>query len=176
MAIPWTPAELNFIAEEDILIKITPHFTAEKIELLSGEFGPFRAGRPIKVPFWLGLFFHSSQTCELNPPKWLNTSTLKKVVDRERAEKRSLTKLPQYYMEISYTFFNNTPATIDDCDQVRDLVNRIWELRVEKIRKSIVEESSERADQLQLENVTQMELHLFREPISKITGLLTSML
>ena len=78
-------------------------------------------------------------------------------------------------MEISFTFFNRASSIIPDCDQIKDLINRLWELRIEKIRKTIGEQSSETIDQYQFPNVTQMELYLFREPISRITALLTSL-
>lgn len=174
MATPWSPGELTFIAENSKIV-ITPHFTAENIKLLSGEFGPFTAGYSLKVPLWLALFLYSSQLCDLVPPKWLNTSYLKKCVEREKQEKGELSKLPEDYMEISFTFFNRASSIIPDCDQIKDLINRLWELRIEKIRKTIGEQSSETIDQYQFPNVTQMELYLFREPISRITALLTSL-
>ena len=170
----WTPEELTFIAENS-KISITPHFTADKIKFLSGEFGPFTAGYSLEVPMWLALFLYSSQLCDLIPPDWLNTSVLRKCVEKERQEKETLSKLPKEYMEISFTFFNRASSLISDCDQVKDLVNHLWELRIEKIRRTIGEQSSETIDQYQFPNVTQMELYLFREPITKITTLLTSL-
>ncbi|KAK8900092.1 DNA replication complex GINS protein PSF2 [Tritrichomonas musculus] len=174
MSVSWSPEELTFIAENS-KINITPHFTADKIKLLSGEFGPFTAGYSTKIPLWLALFLYSSQLCDLIPPEWLNTSYLKKWVEKERQDKETLSKLPKDYMEISFTFFNRASSIISDCDQVKDLINRLWELRIEKIRKTIGEQSSETIDQYQFPNITQMELYLFREPISRITTLLTSL-
>lgn len=170
----WSPEELTFIAENS-KIGITPRFTAEKIKFLSGEFGPFTAGFPLEVPLWLALFLHSSQLCDLIPPNWLNASCLRKCVEKEKQEKETLSKLPKEYMEISFTFFNRASSIVPDCDQVKDLINRLWELRIEKIRKTIGEQSSETIDQYQFPNVTQMELFLFKEPITKITTLLTSL-
>ncbi|OHT15510.1 DNA replication complex GINS protein PSF2 [Tritrichomonas foetus] len=175
MSIPWYPDELSFIAEEEIKVTITPQFSANRIQFLSGEYGPFMAGRPIKVPMWLALFLHSSHSCTLSPPKWLNTDTLKKCLRKEKEQKGILSKLPRYYMEISFTFLNRASNTLKDSDQIKTLIEDIWDIRFEKLRKSIIEGSAETVDQTQLPNVTQMELHLFREPITKITSLLTGL-
>jgi GINS complex subunit 2 len=175
MAQPWDPEELNFIAEDEALVHISPHFTAPKTAFMAQEFGPFRAGRPTKVPLWLALFLNSSQTCTLIPPKWLNLATVRALLDRERRERDTLAPIRAHYMELSHAFFTRAPMSVRDLDQVRTTVEELWLTRSEKIRRSIAEATSETLDFFELPNATRMELHLYREPITRIRDILTSL-
>jgi hypothetical protein len=40
MAQAWDPEELNFIAEDEALVHISPHFTTPKTAFMAQEFGP----------------------------------------------------------------------------------------------------------------------------------------
>jgi GINS complex subunit 2 len=175
MAQAWLPEELNFIAEEEVKIHISPHFTAAKTAFMFQEFGPFEAGRPMKVPLWLALFLNSSQSCTMIALKWLNLSSLRNILERERHEKDVLTPMRPYYMEVSHAFFTRSPLSIRDLDQVRTTVDEIWLTRIEKIRRSIGEATSETLDFFELLNATRMELHLYREPITRIRQILSSL-
>lgn len=175
MAQPWLPEELAFIAEEEVNMAISPHFSSAKIKFMGGDYGPFVAGRPVKVPMWLGLFLHSSNSCTPIPPKWLNVSFLKKALEKEKSDRNDLTKLPSHYMEVSFTFFVRCPEVVKDADQVRGLIEDLWGQRIEKLRRSVIVGSSETQDTFALPNATRMELHMFREPITKITSTLTSL-
>lgn len=44
------PCELEFIGENE-MIGIIPNFTLDAIHLISGSFGPFRAGLPVHGEF-----------------------------------------------------------------------------------------------------------------------------
>ena len=174
MSIPqhnWTPDELSFIAEENVSIKITPQFSFGRVKFISGTYGPFEAGRAVKVPLWLALFFNSSNSCTLVPPSWLNLSTLTKILAREREFKEELQKVPNHYMEVSFAFFNNANNTIKDPDLVRACVEDLWTTRTEKIRQIFSKSSYIRDLIFTTPNITRMEVHLFREPIGKITTL-----
>ena len=173
MALPWLPDGLAFIAEEEVLIRISPKFSASKMEFMSGAYGPFTAGRPVKVPLWLALFLNSSQSCTLIPPKWLNTSSLRKRLEQERNEKDGLAKLSSHYMEESFAFFVRCRENVRDVDRVKELIEDLWNLRVEKLRKAFVGKAQEEA--YDLTNATRMELHMFREPMTKIRELFNSL-
>lgn len=170
----WLPEELSFITEEESFISISPHFSSPRTTFLSGTYGPFQAGIPIKVPMWLAFFLNNSHSCTLIPPKWLTVSYLSKIKAYEQ-KNPALSKVPRNYMEVSFAFFLKAPTIVQKLDSVRSLVEDIWTLRVEKLRNSIIINSSAINDNFELPNVTRMELHLFREPVTKITELLTSM-
>ena len=178
MAIPqhnWTPDELSFIAEENVTIKITPQFSFGKVNFISGSFGPFEAGRSVKVPLWLALFFNSSNSCTLVPPSWLNTSTLNKILAREKEFKEELQKVPQYYMEVSFAFFNNANNVVKEADLVRSCIEDLWTIRTEKIRHIFSNSTYIKDLIFTTPNITRMEVHLFREPISNITSLTSTL-
>jgi GINS complex subunit 2 len=175
MSRPWLPEELNFLAEEEALIRILPRFNAPKTAFMAQEFGPFQPGRSTKVPLWLALFLNSSDSCNLVPPKWLNLSSLRKVLERERREKDVLTAIPPHYLEVSTAFFARDTSGIRDVDQVKTTVEELWLTRNEKIRRSIAEATSASLDYFELPNATRMELHLYREPITRIRHILTTL-
>lgn len=178
MSIPqqnWTPDELSFLAEEETMIKITPQFTISKIDLISGSFGPFEAGRSVKVPLWLALFFNSNNSCVLVPPKWLTYSIIKQLLQRERENKESLQKVPPCYMEVAFAFFNNANNVIKDADAVRSAVEDLWTIRTEKIRTLFAQYKDSVDLFFTCPNMTRMELHLYREPITTIISLISSL-
>lgn len=175
MSQPWLPEELAFIAEEEVHVGILPHFSSPPVKFMGGEYGPFQANHVVKVPMWLAMYLHSSQSCTPIAPKWMSQSALRKFLEGEREDRNGLTKVPSRYMEISFAFLVRCPEVVKNADQVRALVEDLWSLRVEKLRRSVIESSSETQDSFALPNATRMELHMFREPITKITSMLTSL-
>jgi GINS complex subunit 2 len=171
----WNPEELTFLAEHETRIYISPHFSAPKTAFLAHEFGPFAAGRPIKVPLWLALFLSSSQSCTMIAPKWLNLSSLRQILERESHEKDVLTVIHPCYLEISHAFITRSPMSIRDLEQVRVTVEQLWHMRSDKIRRSIGEATSETLDFFELPNATRLELHLYREPITRVRYILTEL-
>lgn len=181
MSSHWVPDELAFTAEQNVIVKVVPSFTYNKeIKLLSDVCKPFRADRAAKVPLWLASYLYTSNMCQIVPPKWMNVSTLRKCISAERENEITLQTMPEYYMEVAFAFFLKFPNSVPDSEQVRSLVEDIWELRVEKIRKLISQhlqtsQTSEILDQMSFEKATRMEIHMFRVPLTKITELLTEL-
>jgi GINS complex subunit 2 len=171
---PWLPEELNFLAEEEVHVRIVPHFQSEKMTFLSGVYGPFQANLMKKVPLWLALFLNSSESCTLQPPKWLNWGYIRTLVEKEKADHLGLQKVPSHYMEVSFAFFTRSPRSIQNLDRVRAGIEDLWMIRIEKIRRSLLE-MEPGVDSGKLENGTRMEVHMFREPLTRIRTLLTSM-
>ena len=58
----WTPQENEFFSEDE-LIEIQPNFRGDKLEFISGTFGPFKPAMPIKVPLWLAVYLKQRQKC-----------------------------------------------------------------------------------------------------------------
>lgn len=56
---------------EDTLIKITPRFNHDVLELLSGRFGPFKSGIPVFVPLWWAEWLKKKNLCSFHVPRWL---------------------------------------------------------------------------------------------------------
>lgn len=81
--ITMDPYEIEFIAENRT-ISIIPNFTYDKIYLICGEFGPFRAGLPMNVPLWLGVMLKQKQKCRIVPPEWMVIDTLENIKEEEK--------------------------------------------------------------------------------------------
>lgn len=169
----WTPDELSFLAEQEAMVEVTPRFRHEAIEFMEGQqYGPFQPGIKTEVPLWLALFFHHSGTCTIVPPSWLNEKTLTKMIKKEH-ETEGLRAVPHmFYLEIAFAFFKNAPNTIDKIDICRSKLEDLWIIRTEKIRKRI---GLELTDIFFFKHMTRMELHYFREPLSKLYTLRSGM-
>lgn len=80
------PAEIEFLAEKQ-LISIIPKFNLNHtIHLISGDIGPFRSGIPVRVPIWLAINLKQRQKCNIVVPEWMNVETLE---ERKENEKQS---------------------------------------------------------------------------------------
>ena len=51
----WTQAEKEFFCEDEI-VEIIPNFRGDKLNLISGKFGPFKPAKPVNVPLWLAIY------------------------------------------------------------------------------------------------------------------------
>lgn len=170
---PWRPEELSFITEQETILSISPHFTMDQIELISGKYGPFSAGIPTQVPMWFAFFLSSSESCTLIPPKWLSQKYLRQFINAEKADKAPLQKPPcSHYMEIAFAFIIQAPKVVPELDKVRMLIEDLWAKRVEKIRKFYINEiDGNKDDSFLIPNITQMELHMYRMPFIQIEEL-----
>ena len=94
--ITMDPSWIEFQSEND-LIDIVPNFTAPTLSLLQCDVGPFKAGQPLSVPFWLGSSLRKRQKCRIIQPNWMSVDTLEEV---KEAEKQSaiFTELPDPHM------------------------------------------------------------------------------
>lgn len=77
------PYEIEFIGENRV-VSIIPNFTYDKIYLICGEFGPFRAGLPMNVPLWLGVMLKQKQKCRMVPPDWMDIEVLENIKEEEK--------------------------------------------------------------------------------------------
>lgn len=77
------PYEIEFIGENRIA-SIIPNFSYNKIYLICGEFGPFRAGLPMNVPLWLAVMLKQKQKCRIVPPDWMDMEILETIKEEEK--------------------------------------------------------------------------------------------
>ena len=81
------PSEIEFIAEKSI-VEIVPNFNVTNgIHLISGDFGPFRAGLPVNVPVWLAVNLKQRNKCRILPPNWMNVEELERKKEEEKNSK-----------------------------------------------------------------------------------------
>lgn len=69
----FTPAEMEFLAEEETTVGITPSVRIDRLHLIADDYGPFRPHSNIVVPLWLALTLKRGGHCRIVPPEWLNS-------------------------------------------------------------------------------------------------------
>lgn len=47
--------------------------------MISGEFGPFRPNRKVKVPAWLAFMLRKKHMCSIVPPDYMDPDKLQEV-------------------------------------------------------------------------------------------------
>ena len=136
-------SEIDYISE-NYLIEIIPSFHAEKICLVSGEYGPFKPNKIIKIPLWLAVKYRTNNQCKIIIPSTYENSYLNGVLESEKENKTSLFDLPPNFFEISNILFNNAEDDFEDIKKTRcfvadiktkDLINNKKKSMVEDLNK-----------------------------------------
>ena len=159
-------SETDYIAE-NYLIEIIPNFHAEKICLVSGEYGPFKPNKIIKIPLWLAVKYRNNNQCKILIPSIYENSYLNGVLESEKDNKTSLFDLPPNFFEISNILFNNAEDDFDDIKKTRCFVADIKTIRQNKINNMIKNIKNDDL-YLKLNGLTSMELEQIR-PLLKST-------
>lgn len=56
---------------------------------MQGDYGPFKANFPLKVPLWLAIYLYQRKQCRIQPPDWLRVEPLQGVYPPETLAKQS---------------------------------------------------------------------------------------
>lgn len=106
-----TYLQTEFFAE-DTMISIVPSFESGQLNLVCGDFGPFRPSIAIEVPLWLALTFKKLHKCNIQPPQWLEVDALEEKLKAERTSTlvddqdygdvrgAELQRLPKYFSQV----------------------------------------------------------------------------
>ncbi|XP_047003250.1 probable DNA replication complex GINS protein PSF2 [Schistocerca americana] len=130
------PAEVEFLAEKR-MVSIVPNFNFDRIHLISGQIGPFRAGLPVNVPIWMALNLKQRQKCRIIAPDWMNLENLQEVKDQE-SQSRLFTRMPsEHYMVESHLLLGAASDDIPQAEEIRTVIKDIWDLRMSKLRSSV---------------------------------------
>lgn len=133
-----SPAEIEFLAEDE-LIKITPRFSLEKREFISGDYGPFTPGVPTKVPVWMAINLKQRGLAIVHQPDWLALEPLKEWLENEEMDenKNKATKpLHNHYRELTRIILKNCSDNMKDADEISQIIEDIWNVRIAKLRLS----------------------------------------
>ncbi|KAI1002195.1 hypothetical protein K3495_g6005 [Podosphaera aphanis] len=83
MALPLqtglTPKEVAFLCEME-MITIKPRQRLESLQLLGGSTAALRAHQRATVPLWLALLLKRQKRADIDPPPWLDTSSLERIL------------------------------------------------------------------------------------------------
>ncbi len=160
------PSELDYISE-NYLIEIIPNFHSGKIYLVSGEYGPFKPNKIIKIPLWLAVKYRNNNQCKIIIPSTYENSYLNGVLESEKENKTSLFDLPPNFFEISNILFNNAEDDFEDIKKTRCFVADIKTVRQNKINNMLKNIKNDDL-YLKLNGLTSMELEQIRPLIKSI--------
>ena len=159
-------SELDYISD-NYLIEIIPNFHSEKISLISGEYGPFKPNKIIKIPLWLAVKYRNNNQCKIIIPSIYENSYLNGVLESEKENKNSLFDLPPNFFEISNILFNNAEEDFDDIKKTRCFVADIRTLRQNKINNMLKNIKNDDL-YLKLNGLTSIELEQIRPLLKNI--------
>ena len=125
---------LDFMAQEE-MVHIVPNFSMERVDFLSGRFGPFEPPEETKVPLWLALLLREAGRCTIKTPSWMNTERLRESLQEEEKE-AGFSSFPFHYSEMAKMLCRYR-ADVKECTEVERLLLCIDNLRDEKIRLGI---------------------------------------
>ncbi|CAB3371046.1 DNA replication complex GINS protein PSF2 [Cloeon dipterum] len=153
--------EVEFLAERE-LISITPNFDLGVLHLISGDFGPFKAGLPAEVPLWLAINLRQRRKCRIMPPIWLNVKTLEEIKERETQEKL-FTKMPsEHFMEVAQLLLTAASEDIPQAGEIKVVLKDIWDSRQAKTRASCSLLLQDGGKHARVDNLTLMEINSVR--------------
>ncbi|KAJ9053920.1 DNA replication protein psf2 [Entomophthora muscae] len=153
----FSPQELEFMAE-NLRIQIEPNFSADKIELISGQVGPFRPPLLTSVPVWFAILLRSRNKCKIVPPSWLKIESLEAQLAKER-ESPEFSDLPDHHLEVARLLVERAPNDLLDITVIRNLLKEIREIRLNKAREGL---RGLNPDYLQMDNLSRMEINEIR--------------
>ncbi|XP_045542941.1 probable DNA replication complex GINS protein PSF2 [Papilio machaon] len=152
------PYEIEFIGENRI-VSIIPNFSHDKIFLICGEFGPFRAGLPMNVPLWLGVMLKQKQKCRIVAPDWMDIEVLENIKEEEK-KSRFFTKMPnEHYMVEAKLILGTAAEDIPRASEIKTIIKDIWDIRMSKLRTSMDALMKTGGSYGRLDHLTMMEIN-----------------
>jgi len=155
----FTANEIEFLAEDES-ITIIPNFNLDTLSLINGDYGPFKPSIPIKVPLWLAITLKKRQKCKIQPPLWMDVEYLNERLKVEQTT-NSCQDLPFHFKEIAIQLFNCASDDIVNVQEVRTLLQDIWNLRHSKLRQGLLLLDHNKPA-YKLNNVSAMEVNSIR--------------
>ncbi|CBY13798.1 unnamed protein product [Oikopleura dioica] len=164
------PSEIEFIAEDE-LIKVTPRFREQRLQMITGNFGPFAPGVPLKIPIWMALNLKNRGLVIVHQPKWMTEEKLKEWLESENADNtNAIAPLHYHYREISRMLLQNCRDNMSDITEIEQLVEDIWNVRISKLKmscKNVMKtrwqmEIPDHGGVFKIDNFTQMEVNFIR--------------
>ncbi|GMS87492.1 hypothetical protein PENTCL1PPCAC_9667, partial [Pristionchus entomophagus] len=158
--------QCEFLAGETH-IKVKSRFTEGVVNLIAGDIGPFEAGMPCTVPLWLAIDLRRRHKCEIIPPEWMTAERLKELIVTE-GEMPGLAPLPEAFFEIAHLLTRHAKEDLVEGDQMKTLVQDIWDKREAKLRTSMLAFLSQSDNgHARIDSVQRIELATMRDPILK---------
>ncbi|CAI4230085.1 unnamed protein product [Auanema sp. JU1783] len=151
------PERCDFLAGDE-LIKIIPRYNMVNLRLVCGDFENMEAGIPTIVPIWFAVLLKKRHQCQIVPPAWLSVEELKRLVVVE-SEMNGLAKLPNRLFEIAHILVREAKEDIESGDQLKSLIQDLWDRREAKLRSSSLKFISQNVtSHARMDNAQPMEI------------------
>lgn len=163
-------SKLEFVAEDET-IEIVTNFSMPVLRMMGGDFGPFQAQHPIRVPIWLAVALHKRRKCRIRPPSWMEIQSLQRVLEEERESEGEFQPVPFRYIEVAQILFrecrdDETWDGRENLFRIRSLVEDIRMIRLHKIQTGL-KRLERSALKISLDNLSGMEVNLIRPFLTK---------
>lgn len=165
----FTQKELHFMTKhESILIK--PNFISGKMELVSGTFGPFKAGVVIEVPIWFAIYLKRRGKCIIILPEAYDIENLREKLKLESESKGEMVKLSSSFFEVFDILAKIVKDDVDDFDEVRSMVDDLKQKRMAKLSQRIqkMKLSDKNFEEVEYKNYTEQELQMNRSLLGEM--------
>ena len=147
--VKFSPAELEFCAENELIYVCPTVSTPRVFSFLSGNFGPLVAGVNVQVPLWLAVTLKECNKARIVLPDWMRLDALKAAMAEEEfnfsedeAHVEELASvLPFHFVEVAEVILR---VAEDDCaaegesaEALSDQLQQLITLRERKLHKGI---------------------------------------
>ncbi|CBI26496.3 hypothetical protein VitviT2T_024097 [Vitis vinifera] len=156
----FSAQEVEFLGEDE-MVEIVPNMRMDPLNLICGDFGPFRPQIATQVPLWLAVALKKRGKCTIRPPEWMSVDKLTQVLEAERNSLREFQPLPFHYVEIARLLSDHARDDIPDVYMVRSLIEDIRNVRFHKVETGL-ETIHERTHAVKLKNLSAMEANIVR--------------
>ncbi|KAF7489874.1 DNA replication complex GINS protein PSF2 [Sarcoptes scabiei] len=155
----------EFLAEDD-LIEIVPTFRYDRqLNLITGDFGPFRPSIPVKVPMWLAINLHRQNKCSIISPSWVNH--LSSFQEAQEQETTRLLQSPDVHWKETLKLLEQEFGHSIQCSDLQERREAILKKSIHELFREARDKSTLFIGDITLDNATPAELILVKELISK---------
>lgn len=155
----------DFLAEDE-LIEIVPNFKYEQVlNLINGDFGPFKPSIPTRVPLWMALNLFRQQKCKINLPTWINE--LDRLID-EQDDSPGLIKMPCNHWREVIKLLESHQIKLPN-DLYKQLITRrdnILKRSVSSLLKNVIDIEDDKIALVKIKNITKFELTTLKKMIA----------
>lgn len=155
----------EFLAEDE-LIEIVPTFRYDQqLNLITGDFGPFRPSVPVKVPMWLAINLRRQNKCSIISPNWVNS--LPRVQETQECETTKLLQPPNNHWKETLKLLEQEFGRSVQCLDLIERREAILKKSAHELFRVARDKNTMFIGDITLDNVTPAELVLVKQLISQ---------
>ena len=154
----------EFLAEDD-LVEIVPTFHYDhQLNLITGDFGPFRPSVPVKVPMWLAINLHRQNKCSIISPNWVHS--LPRIQEQQESETGQLLNPPDDHWKETLKLLEQEFGRSIQCSDLIERREAILKKSAHELFKEAREKNNLYIGDVTLNNATPAELVLVKDLIA----------